>query len=329
MAKLFLSYAREDAATAGRLARALERAGHDVWWDRDLQGGASFGSEIERQLKECDVVIVLWSVAGVQSSWVRDEAAIGRDAGKLLPISIDGTEPPIGFRQFHALDLRGWRGRSGAAAVRKVQEAVRELAGDRQSEIPQAAAPLTPRSRFTPTRALVAVVVVAVLVAAATLYLGLGRSNGRELSVAVVPASAAAMARQYASDIGTDMAPVLAAHAENASVADSSGDVSNADYKLSVAASPNGAGADASLAMSSRRERGILWSKRWSVPNLGAVDLKQQMSLLGSQAMLCAIEGDQGGLLERPGALGLYVSACTGDSDSDVSYDELINLFIK
>src|SRR5947209_8545103 len=328
MAKLFLSYAREDAATAGRLARALERAGHDVWWDRDLQGGASFGSEIERQLKECDVVIVLWSVAGVQSAWVRDEAAIGRDAGKLLPISIDGTEPPIGFRQFHALDVREWRGRSGAAAVRKVQEAVRALVGDRPPDITRPAPPLTPPSRATAIRALLAAGGLAMLIIAG-LYLALGRSNGGELSVAVVPASAAAMARQYASDIGTDMAPVLAAHAENASVADSSGDVSNADYKLSVAASPNGAGADASLAMSSRRERGILWSKRWSVPNLGAVDLKQQMSLLGSQAMLCAIEGDQGGLLERPGALGLYVSACTGDSDSDVSYDELINLFIK
>src|SRR5258708_9445847 len=123
MAKLFLSYAREDAATAERLGRALERAGNSVWWDRDLTGGASLGWEIEQQRKECDVVIVLWSRAGVQSSWVRDEAAIGRDTGKLLPISIDGAEPPIGFRQFHALDLQG-HGRSGATAVRKVQEAV-------------------------------------------------------------------------------------------------------------------------------------------------------------------------------------------------------------
>src|SRR5207253_5032796 len=67
MAKLFLSYAREDAATAGRLARVLERAGHDVWWDRELHAGASFGSEIERQPKDCNVVIVRWSAGPVHS----------------------------------------------------------------------------------------------------------------------------------------------------------------------------------------------------------------------------------------------------------------------
>jgi tetratricopeptide (TPR) repeat protein len=329
MAKLFLSYAREDLDTAERLARVLERSGHHVWWDRELHGGASFGSEIERQLKECDVVIVLWSRAGVQSSWVCDEAAIGRDEGKLLPISIDGTEPPIGFRQFHALDLQGWRGRSGGAALRKIEEAVRAVAGDQVAETTPPTATRKPLPGANRSRAFVGAAILAVLIVIAALTFSLSRSNGGELSVAVVPASAAPMAREYASDIGTDLAPVLAAHAENASVADTSGDVANADYKLSVAVSPKGAGADTSLAMSSGRERGILWSKRWSVPNLGSVDLKQQMSLLASQAMLCAIEGDKGRLFERPGTLGLYVSACTGDSDPDVSNDELIDLFAK
>jgi len=325
MAKLFLSYAREDAATAERLARALERAGHDVWWDRELHGGASFGSEIERQLKACDVAIVLWSRAGAQSSWVRDEAAIGRDAGKLLPISVDGTEPPIGFRQFHALDLQGWHGRSGAAGLRKVQEAVLALVGDRPTKIPPPSARLTPRSGWTRRPAMLAAI-VAILAVIGALYWTVGRPNGGELSVAVAPASSAPMATEYASDIAADMAPILAVHAENASVANAG---AKADYTISVAVTRNGAGADTSLAMSSRRERGVLWSRRWSVPNLSLVDLKQQMSLLGSQAMLCAIEGDQGDLLERPGALGLYVSACTGDSDPDVSGDELINLFTK
>jgi tetratricopeptide (TPR) repeat protein len=325
MAKLFLSYAREDAPIAERLARPLERSGHDVWWDRELHGGASFGSEIERQLNACDVVIVLWSRSGVQSSWVRDEAAIGRDAGKLLPISVDGTEPPIGFRQFHALDLQGWHGRSGAAAIRKVQEAILALVGAPATNIPHPSARLTPRSRWTRRPAMLAAA-VAILTVVAAFYWTVDRPNGGQLSVAVVPASSAPLATEYASDIAADIAPILAAHAENASVANTG---AMADYTISVAVSRNGAGSDTSLTMSSRRERGVLWSRRWSVPNLGLVDLKQQMSLLASQAMLCAIEGDQGNLLERPGALGLYVSACTGDSDPDVSEGELINLFTK
>jgi tetratricopeptide (TPR) repeat protein len=328
MAKLFLSYAREDAATAGRLARALERAGHEIWWDRELTAGSSFGPEIEQQLKDCDVVIVIWSAASVRSPWVRDEAAIGRDAGKLLPLALSGTEPPIGFRQFHTIELAAG-GRVSAVVFRKVEQAIRASAGERQSETAPPAALPRPHFRTIPTRAMLAAAIMVALAVIAGLYLTLWRSSGGELSVAVVPASAAPMARDYASDIGTDMAPVLAAHAENASVADSSGDVSNADYKLSVAASPNGAGAHASLAMSSRRERGILWSKRWNVPNLGAVDLKQQMSLLGSQAMLCAIEGHNGNLDQQSGVLGIYVSACAADSDPDTSDDELTDMFAK
>ena len=101
MPKLFLSYSRKDEARARRLAEWLAGEGHDVWRDEDdIGGGASFSSEIEKALKDCDAVLVLWSAESVQSAWVRDEAGFGRDAGKLIPLSLDGTEPPLGFRQF-------------------------------------------------------------------------------------------------------------------------------------------------------------------------------------------------------------------------------------
>ena len=48
MARVFLSYAREDAATAKLIAKALECAGHQVWWDSPVQGGARFDAEIAR-----------------------------------------------------------------------------------------------------------------------------------------------------------------------------------------------------------------------------------------------------------------------------------------
>ena len=47
-----------------------DRAGHVVWWDRHIQGGSRFSSEIDRALKEAEAVIVLWSPASVQSAWV-------------------------------------------------------------------------------------------------------------------------------------------------------------------------------------------------------------------------------------------------------------------
>jgi exonuclease VII large subunit len=43
---------------------------------------------------------------------VRDEAGAGRDRGRLVPVQIDATMPPLGFRQFQAIDLSAWKGRA-------------------------------------------------------------------------------------------------------------------------------------------------------------------------------------------------------------------------
>src|SRR5919112_122616 len=100
MASVFLSYDRDDADKARPLAQALEKAGHDVWWDLHLRGGAQFSKVIEEALKAADAVVVLWSANVIESAWVRDEAAAGRDTGRLVPVTIDGTLAPLGFRQF-------------------------------------------------------------------------------------------------------------------------------------------------------------------------------------------------------------------------------------
>lgn len=109
MGAIFLSYAREDRGCAEALARVLEAAGHSVWWDRRIGGGEEFGAEIEAELDKSDVVLVAWSKDSIKSRWVRDEAAVGGDRGILVPLSIDGSRPPMGFRQFHTLDLNGWK----------------------------------------------------------------------------------------------------------------------------------------------------------------------------------------------------------------------------
>jgi adenylate cyclase len=105
VAKVFLSYAREDEPAAKQLAEGIGRAGHEVWWDRHIQGGSRFSSEIDRELKSAEAVVVLWSEASVESAWVQDEAAEGRDSGRLVPVSIGGSRPPLGFRQFHTVEL--------------------------------------------------------------------------------------------------------------------------------------------------------------------------------------------------------------------------------
>src|ERR1700758_1630789 len=129
MAKLFLSYSRKNETKARRFATWLEREGHDVWRDdEDIGGGASFSSEIEKALKDCDAVLVLWSADSIQSAWVRDEAGWGRDAGKLIPFSLDGTEPPLGFRQFQAIDLSRWRGHGEPPTADRIRSSIGRVA---------------------------------------------------------------------------------------------------------------------------------------------------------------------------------------------------------
>ena len=107
MGRVFLSYSRDDAEAAQMLAEAIADAGHEVWWDRHLHGGARFASEIDRALQDAEAVVVLWSKSAILSSWVQDEAVEGRDSGRLVPVTLDGSKPPLGFRQFQCVDLSG------------------------------------------------------------------------------------------------------------------------------------------------------------------------------------------------------------------------------
>ena len=61
-------------------------------------------------------MVVLWSKASVQSEWVRDEAAEGRERGTLVPALIDPVKPPMGFRQFQTIDVTDWNARPSKRA---------------------------------------------------------------------------------------------------------------------------------------------------------------------------------------------------------------------
>ena len=133
MAKVFLSYAREDEGAAKQLADCIGSAGHEVWWDRHIQGGSRFSAEIDRELKGAEAVVVLWSPTSVESAWVQDEAAEGRDTGRLVPVSLGGSRPPLGFRQFHTVELAKWNGDGAPEKLGELLEAISKTAGNNAS----------------------------------------------------------------------------------------------------------------------------------------------------------------------------------------------------
>lgn len=187
MVDVFISYAHADRVRIKKLAAALEAHGLTVWWDREILGGAEYVKDIERALNAASVAIVAWSTHGNESSWVRDEASRAQKQGKLVPVTLDGTEAPIGFGQYQLIDLSRWRGDSRAAAI---VELMRTL-GPRLSTAPQAAARAAPQSpgikRFLRPWLLV---VAGVLLAAGIVALTLLSRGDRAPSSTAAPARA-------------------------------------------------------------------------------------------------------------------------------------------
>jgi adenylate cyclase len=129
LARIFLSYARDDVEAAKQLAGCISEAGHEVWWDRHLHGGSRFAAEIDKALKNSQAVVVLWSPNSIESAWVQDEAAEGRDSGRLVPVSLASAKPPLGFRQFQTIDLGAWDGRGAPGAIGDLLEAIGRTCG--------------------------------------------------------------------------------------------------------------------------------------------------------------------------------------------------------
>lgn len=125
---VFLSYSHADQAAADRIAAALSKAGHTVWWDTLIEGGARFSARIREALDAADAVVVLWSKASIDSDWVCDEASQGRDRHRLVPVTLDGSKPPLGFRQYQTISFAGWRGSASAAPFVALTRAIQSAA---------------------------------------------------------------------------------------------------------------------------------------------------------------------------------------------------------
>ncbi len=238
---LFLSYAHEDQARARRLSAALQKAGYTVWWDALIEGGTRYAKSIDDALQSADAVLVLWSETSIESDWVRDEAAQGRDRHRLVPISLDGTAPPLGFRQIQMIDLSHWRGRVDAPQIDAVRRAIAAALG-------QEPRPRPPTARFTRRQAVVGGTAAAAAAAGVAAWQAglLGSHSAEAQSIAVLPFKnlSADPQQAFLSDGLTDEVRsalarnagmlVLAATSSN-TVRDDSGDARSIARKLGVA----------------------------------------------------------------------------------------------
>lgn len=304
MARVFLSYSRQDLAIATKLAGELERRGHELWWDRQLQGGARFASEIEAALDRADAVVVLWSRHSLKSAWVQDEASEGRDSGRLVPVTIDGCKPPLGFRQFHALEFDGKSARPGVEAI---DAAIRALAG---GEAKTGSAGPAPHARPLPLRAIAAVALLVALAFAAILASRPGGGGSSRLTIAGFEALSPDVPAEAAAALGDE---ILAALGTDSRIIASRGDKDGAKEGFVASGSLRRSGDRLRFAvhLSEAGSGRQYWSETFERPLASADVAPRQVAVAASLVIRCGLTGraQHGGKLAEE-ALAAYLNYC-------------------
>jgi tetratricopeptide (TPR) repeat protein len=305
MARIFLSYARDDRDRAERIARSLEDGGHEVWWDRRIAAGDSFSSQIDSELAAAELVVVLWSSHSIRSDWVRDEAAAGRDSGRLVPVLIDRVDPPLGFRQYQSLSLVG-----RSAGYSPLLDAIAGKLG----KAPRPAEKELARKRLSrPLVLTVAIVAILGLLASAWWLI---RPGGAADSIAIVAAGDDAPSRDLARALTRELGQIRTGPLGQFSLVADGTASADAAYRVDVAASASDGQLQADVALNQRGASGLLWSAVIEQAGGGQSDLRQQVAAQIGDALICLAEIKAYRDQIEAEALALYLSGCANEDQS-------------
>jgi len=109
MTQVFISYSRKDLVFVERLAKDLQSAGLEVWYDLSgLDGGARWGREIQNAIKESEIFVVVLSPNSIDSEWVEKEFMYANSLKKkIIPLLYQPCETPMWFINLHFIDVQG------------------------------------------------------------------------------------------------------------------------------------------------------------------------------------------------------------------------------
>ncbi|MGH3697391.1 MAG: toll/interleukin-1 receptor domain-containing protein [Pseudonocardiaceae bacterium] len=110
MARVFISYAREDLALAHDVHGWLDQAGHEVFFDQDPQQGIAVGEAWRQRLRErlrwADAVVCVVTSASVASSWCTAEIVMAQERGsRLVPLRAEPAADHPLLADMHHLEL--------------------------------------------------------------------------------------------------------------------------------------------------------------------------------------------------------------------------------
>lgn len=114
---VFISYAEDDLKWAEAIARELEEAGVEVWFDAErIDTGDVWRPDLREALREASTVLVIVSANAASSSWVQFEAGAALSAAveeqkRVVPIYLShrGTDYFPLLRGLAGIDVTGLR----------------------------------------------------------------------------------------------------------------------------------------------------------------------------------------------------------------------------
>ena len=291
MARVFLSYDREDTDRARPIAVALEKAGHSVWWDRHIRSGTQFSQEIDEALKRAEAVVVLWSDKSIDSPWVRDEATAGRDSGKLVPAVIDAVDPPLGFRQYQTTDLTRWKGRARSTEFREMLEALDSFADKEPLAAAAKPARISALADHDWTRRWLNpwLIIGLILVFIALFIARPWEVNASVPVVAVRAADSTSDSKALARDLLVGLGDVQSAGGDSLQLVDENSGATP-DLIIEVSGSASGPHPAANLVLLRGSDRQLLSSQDLEAGSSNTANLKASLAVSAVQLLGCATE---------------------------------------
>ena len=324
MTSLFLSYSREDIERIRPLAEAIEKAGHDVWWDRHIMGGEEFSGAIEQALESAEIVIVAWTSKSVKSPWVRDEAAAGRDRHCLIPVTLDGCEPPLGFRQYQTIDLKKWNGRADSPALDPLNQAIDKACG-RASDVK---VPAHRRSFFARAlswqSALAVAFSLALLLGIGVVYPRMAESGpiSPKIALGELASASPGLPKELPTLIGQEVLAAFGAENAVAVVAKPGRSQNAAPFILDGSIGKEGPTVRYTMNLKNSRSGVLLWSQSYDRDQADAL-APRQVAVQASQVVRCGLWGAAAYKKRMSDdALSLYLKWCSehwGGSGEDTS----------
>jgi len=113
-ADVFVSYSSRDRERVVAIADRIAASGVSVWIDRRrIDGGANYGVEIVRGIKDCKVLMLMCSDASMRSRNVKQEIQVAWKYGRpYLPVLLEQTQFPEQLEYW----LEGWQWVDAAAS---------------------------------------------------------------------------------------------------------------------------------------------------------------------------------------------------------------------